>query len=89
MSNPHRQQADREQQTEQNMSDCLSVVSRWRSRWWQVQRLLRVGSTMLLLHIAQHPTVAWDLKKEQNSSRFTECRDVNVVLTIRNVNRGD
>lgn len=64
MSNPHRQQADREQQTEQNVSDCLSVVSRWRSRWWQVQWLLRVGSTMLLLllllHIAQHPTVAWN-----------------------------
>lgn len=64
MSNPHRQQADRKQQTEQNVSNCLSVVSRWRSRWWQVQRLLRVGGTMmlllLLLHIAQYPTVAWN-----------------------------
>lgn len=38
--NPHREQADKEQQTEQNVSDCLFVIGGLRPGWWQVQRLL-------------------------------------------------
>lgn len=33
---PHRQQADRQQQAEQSVSQCLPVVSGRRSRRWQV-----------------------------------------------------
>lgn len=53
-----RQQADREQQAEQGVSQRLPVVSRRRSRRWQVQRLLRVRGAMMLLLLTQRPTVA-------------------------------
>lgn len=59
-----RQQADEEQQTEQNVSECLFVISGLKSsRWRQVQRLLRGGRTqrlllLLLLPVTQRPTVA-------------------------------
>lgn len=54
----HRYQANREQQGEQNMSDCLSVIRRWRSRRWQVQWLLRGGGLLVLLAIKHCPTQA-------------------------------